>query len=291
MTYNYIKRSLPLLFLFVVLLAATATAEDVTFKAVLTNPGATIHVGDTFTINVLLDVVTGKAIKSAEFRLGSGKATFSTAATANLFNSPTFLYGLSGSLGGGGYTIRYGETTVAASAEREGNNLHFATLTATAITAGSATLTFSDLVAARGTFGRTETSIPLTFTIVAADTTPSACTAGDWTTGEWSRCISSCLILGNPECEGAFQVCGVAPRATHTRIVTSNRACTGGIPAPSTTETCTLPACTIVPPTGGSTQQQQLIDAVTAIPPADVPTTWTAAFISRMAGILRTIFG
>lgn len=270
MTHYHLKKKVfPLLLLLSLLLVtALVTAEDVTFRAAVTS--STITVGDTFQITVLLDVATGKNIKQAEFQLTpSAGASISSAATANLFTSPTFPYGATGSVPISG-SRRYGEITAALSAEREGNNLVFATLTATATTAGTTTFTFSNLVAKKGTFTRTTTSVPLTITISAA---------------------APATVCGNGQVENGELCDGSIGSATCTSV--KGNGWSGTL---SCTNNCRfdISGCTNTPPS--NSRRSQLAACLAAMNTADntipttVPTDWDGTFISRMARMFRDTF-
>lgn len=98
----------------------------------------------------------------------------------------------------------------------------------------------------------------------------TACTAANWQMGAWSSCVGACGSQG-----------------TQTRTVTKSGDCQGGAAQPAASQSCT-PAC---PPDMIASKKQQLITQVQNIPENEVPSSWTAQFISRLAGILKSIFG
>ena len=140
-----------------------ALAEEVTFKVNLPNEN-NIKVGDTFEVQILLDIASDKAIKSAEFVLtptGIVSFTDKSAVSGNLFPGATVTYN---ALIGSGY--KYGETNTATEVSGAGKLL--VTLKAKANAEGSATFTFSNLLAKKGNFARTTTSVSKVITVKAA---------------------------------------------------------------------------------------------------------------------------
>ncbi len=153
------------------------------------------------------------------------------------------------------------------------------------------------------------TSAPSTITIsAAAPDASSPCTEADWTlevgecsvsrTGATTQRVTA--TLNSATCTGGVQYPPVSSRSCElvpciAQAATCDQAgvtCPGNVAVAATAcpagQTCTDHVCSAP---AATSRRQQLINQINAIPEGEIPTTWNPSFISRMAGILRGIFG
>ncbi|MEK6937814.1 MAG: hypothetical protein AABX04_02090 [Nanoarchaeota archaeon] len=194
---NGFTRTLSLILL-IIIGSCFALAENVAFTV---DVPSSVTVGNTFDIKVLLDIPSTIPIKQAEFILTpSAGVTINSAVSEGLFSGATVTYNQKEGSG-----FHYGETTTGT--EIYGTNKLFVTLKATAVSPGSVTLTFSGLVAKKGNFARTTTSLAKSFIILATPT--QTCSNNkkegsevcDGTDLSGQTCVSQGFASGNLNCK------------------------------------------------------------------------------------------
>lgn len=150
----------------VIFVAADHAGNPVTFRINILDTD--IHVGDTFSIQVLLDAPAGppsSAVKDVAFTLTPNHGvTILSAVSGGLLSTATSTAIITPNRveDNGGYS--YGELTTGIAAS--GTNLLFVTLTTRADTAGTTTFSFSNLRAQQGGYHRTASSTTTTITIL-----------------------------------------------------------------------------------------------------------------------------
>lgn len=255
----------------VMAVTAAHSGNPVTFH--LNIPNLNIQVGETFTIQVLLDAPAGppsSAVKDVAFTLSpSSGVTISSATSGNLLDGASITPNRAEASGG----YSYGELTTRSAAS--GTNLIFVTLTARANTAGLIIFSFSNLRAAQGSVHRLASGTPSTVTITAAAPAIFSCTGeipddgtlcNDDDTGLTAdTSITTVTTCGNVKCEYI---------------------CNGGFNPQS--NLCAQDSTP--PPSPQISRLQKLIQRISELNEAEVPDEWTPTFISRMARLLREVF-